>query len=298
MCSRIIAPIHEPLKSRSAYLYLLPILIGLTVFTAGSVLASLALSFTHYNIGQFPAFTGIANYRELFHSDLFWRVVLNTCYYVVLYVPASIAVSLALALLIEPSIRGISFFRTVYFLPVVVSIVAAAIIWSWMYNSDVGLLNYLLSFLGIAGPKWLDDPHWALPAIAIMSVWKNAGYNMMIFLAGLASIPKDYHEAARLDGSNAWNRFRHITLPLLSPVTFFVLIVTTIGAFQVFEQTFVMTNGGPGVSSLTLSYYIWQMAFRFFDLGGASALGYILFLLVLLVTGLQFLGRRKWVFQQ
>ena len=286
------------MRTRSAYLYLLPILIGLTVFTAGPVLASLGLSFTHYDIGQAPKFIGTSNYRELFHSDLFWQVLLNTCYYVLLYVPASIIVSLALALLIERRVRGIAFFRTVYFLPVVTSIVAAAIIWSWLYNSDVGLLNYLFSVIGINGPKWLEDPHWALPAIALMSIWKNAGYNMMIFLAGLTSIPKDYHEAARLDGSGAWHRFRHITLPLLSPVTFFVLVVTTIGAFQVFEQTFVMTNGGPGVSTLTLSYYIWQMAFRFFDLGGAMALGYIFFLLVLAVTGLQFLARRKWVFQQ
>jgi multiple sugar transport system permease protein len=285
-------------KSRAAYLYLLPILTGLIVFTAGPVLASLGLSFTHYEIGEAPKFIAAANYSELLHSDLFWRVAQNTCYYVVLYVPSSILVSLGLALLIEPRIRGIAFFRTLYFLPVITSIVAAAIIWSWMYNSDVGLLNYLLSFAGISGPKWLQDPHWALPAIAIMSVWKNAGYNMMIFLAGLASIPKDYHEAARLDGSSAWSRFRHITLPLLSPVTFFVLVVTTIGAFQVFEQTFVMTNGGPGISTLTLSYYIWQTAFKFFNLGGASALGYIFFVLVMSVTALQFLIRRRWVFQQ
>ena len=285
------------MRSRSAYLYLLPILIGLTVFTAGPVLASLGLSFTHYDIGQLPHFVGMANYRELFRSDLFWQVVLNTCYYAILYVPASILLSLALALLIEPRIRGIAFFRTIYFLPVVVSIVAAGIIWSWMYNSDVGLLNYLLSVVGISGPRWLDDPHWALPAIAIMSLWKNAGYNMMIFLAGLSGIPKDYHEAARLDGCGAWTRFRHITLPMLSPVTFFVFVVTTIGAFQVFEQTYIMTNGGPGVSTLTLSYYIWQMAFRFFDLGTAAALGYVLFLLVLVVTAVQYLARKRWVFQ-
>lgn len=286
------------MKSRAAYLYLLPILIGLTVFTVGPVLASLGLSFTHYEIGAAPKFIGAANYSELLHSDLFWHVLRNTCYYVILYVPASILASLGLALLIEKRIRGLAFFRAIYFLPVVTSIVAAAIIWSWVYNSDVGLLNYLLSLLGINGPKWLQDPHWALPAIALMSIWKNAGYNMMIFLAGLASIPKDYHEAARLDGSSAFSRFRHITLPLLSPVTFFVLVVTTIGAFQVFEQTFVMTNGGPGISTLTLSYYIWQTAFKFFNLGGASALGYSFFLLVLAVTALQFLARRRWVFQQ
>jgi multiple sugar transport system permease protein len=284
-------------KSRTAYLYLLPVLIGLTVFTLGSVIASLYISFTQYDIGSTPHFVGLQNYREFLSADLFWQVVKNTVYYVVLYVPASMIVSLLLAILVEKRVRGIAFFRTVYFLPVVTSMVAAAIIWSWMYNSDVGLLNYLLSMIGIDGPKWLRDPHWALPAIAIMSIWKNAGYNMMIFLAGLTNIPADYYEASRLDGTSAWNRFRHITLPLLSPVTFFVLIVTTIGAFQVFEQTYVMTNGGPGVSTLTLSYYIWQTAFRFFNLGGASALGYILFLLVLAVTALQFLARRRWVFE-
>jgi multiple sugar transport system permease protein len=285
-------------KSRAAYLYLLPILIGLTVFTADPILASLGLSFTQFDIGATPKFIGTQNYREFLNSALFWQVAGNTVYYALLYVPASIAVSLGLALLVEKRIRGIAFFRTIYFLPVVTSMVAAAIIWSWMYNSDVGLLNYLLSMIGIDGPKWLQNPHSALPAIAIMSIWKNAGYNMMIFLAGLANIPKDYYEAARLDGSSAWSRFLHITLPILSPVTFFVLVVTTIGAFQVFEQTFVMTNGGPGVSTLTLSYFIWQTAFRFFNLGGASALGYLFFILVLAVTALQFLARRRWVFQQ
>ena len=285
------------MKSRAAYLYLLPVLIGLTVFTLGSVIASLYISFTHYDIGSAPQFVGFQNYKDFLTTDLFWTVMRNTAFYVALYVPASIVISLLLAMLIEDRIRGIAFFRTVYFLPVVTSTVAAAIIWSWMYNSDVGLLNYLLSRLGINGPKWLQNPHWALPAIAIMSIWKNAGYNMMIFLAGLTNIPKDYYEASRLDGTNAWGRFRHITVPLISPVTFFVMIVTTIGAFQVFEQTYVMTNGGPGVSTLTLSYYIWQTAFRFFNLGGASALGYLLFLLVLIITAIQFSIRRRWVFE-
>jgi len=285
-------------RSRSALWYILPIFIGLSVFTVGPVVASLILSFTHYGISETPTFIGTANYVELLRSSLFWQVLGNTLYYVLLYVPASIVVSLALALLIEKKIRGIAIFRTIYFLPVVTSMVAGAIIWSWLYNSDIGLLNYILSLLGITGPKWLQDPHWALPAIAIMSIWKNAGYNMMIFLAGLSTIPKDYHEAARLDGARSWYRFLYVTLPLLSPVTFFVLAVTTIGAFQVFEQTFVMTNGGPGTSTLTLSYYIWQTAFKFFDLGSASALGYLFFVLIVIVTALQFLIRRKWVVQQ
>jgi multiple sugar transport system permease protein len=285
-------------RSRSAYLYLLPVLIGLIVFTAGPVIASFYLSLTHFEIGASPIFIGADNYRQTLQSDLFWQVAGNTFYYALLYVPLSIAVSLSLALLLETHTRGLTFFRTVYFLPVVTSMVASAIIWTWLYNGDIGLLNYLLSLAGINGPKWLRDPHWALPAIALMSVWKNAGYNMMIFLAGLSNIPRDYHEAARLDGASATSRFRKITMPLISPVLFFVLVVTTIGAFQVFEQTFVMTNGGPGNSTLTLSYYIWQTAFEFFNLGGASALGYLFFLLVLIVTALQFFVRRRWVFQQ
>jgi multiple sugar transport system permease protein len=284
-------------KSRTAYLYLLPVLIGFVVFTLGPVLASFYLSFTHYEIGAKPVFIGLGNYRELLQSHLFWQVTGQTFYYALLYVPASVATSLGLALLLEKKIRGLVFFRTVYFLPVVTSMVAAAIIWGWLYNSDIGLLNYLLSLVGISGPKWLQDPKWALPAIALMSVWKNAGYNMMIFLAGLANIPNDYHEAARLDGASAWERFRKITLPLLSPVMFFVLVITTIGAFQVFEQTYVMTNGGPGTSTLTLSYYIWQTAFEFFNLGSSSALSYLFFLIVLLFTALQFRARKRWVYQ-
>ena len=285
------------MKSRSAYLYLLPVLIGFTVFTLGPVIASLYLSLTHYEIAVAPVFVGLDNYKQLLNAQLFWEVVGNTFYYAFLYVPLSVGVSLALALLLEKKIRGITFFRTVYFLPVVTSMVAAAIIWTWIYNGDIGLLNYLLSLVGISGPKWLQDPHWALPAIAIMSVWKNAGYNMMIFLAGLANIPTDYHEAARLDGASAFDRFRKITLPLISPVLFFVLVVTTIGAFQVFEQTYVMTNGGPGTSTLTLSYYIWQTAFSFFNLGSASALGYLFFVIVLLMTAIQFQVRKRWVYQ-
>jgi multiple sugar transport system permease protein len=282
---------------KSAYLYLAPILIGLSVFTVGPVIASLFLSLSHYEMGATPTITGFQNYHDILGSQLFWKVAGQTFYYALIYVPFSIAVSLALALLIERKIAGLAFFRTVYFLPVVTSTVAAAIIWTWLYNGDVGLLNYLLSLIGINGPQWLRDPKWAMPAIALMSIWKNVGYNMMIFLAGLATIPADYHEAAKLDGASALRRFWKITLPMLSPVLFFVLVVTTIGAFQVFEQTYVMTNGGPGTSTLTLSYYIWQTAFEFFDLGRASAMGYLFFLIVLIFTAFQFIARKRWVFQ-
>jgi multiple sugar transport system permease protein len=284
-------------RDNSAYIYLAPVLIGFLVFTLGPILATLYLSLTHYEIGSTPVFVGAQNYRELFGSDLFWQVVRQSFWYVILYVPLSVVASLMLALLLERPVAGIAFFRTVYFLPVVTSMVAAAIIWTWLYNGELGLLRYLLAKVGIVSPRWLEDPRWALPAIAIMGVWKNAGYNMMIFLAGLANVPKDVHEAARLDGATSVRRFFRITLPLISPVLFFVTIVTTISAFQIFEQTYVMTRGGPANSTLTLSFYVWQTAFQFFNVGTASAIGYVLFAIVAAVTAAQFWARKRWVFE-
>jgi len=285
-------------RKGSSYLYLLPVLLGFTVFTAGSVLASFLLSFSRWELSQAPEWIGLSNYQELLHSSTFREVIRNTFYYVVLYVPLSIALSLSLALLLYQKFRGVALFRTVFFLPVVTSMVAAALIWGWLYNADIGLLNYLLSLIGVTGPRWLEDPKWAMPALVLVSVWKNAGYNMMIFLAGLANIPTELYEAARLDGTSAWQRFYKITIPLLSPILFFVTIVTIIGAFQVFEQTYVLTKGGPSNSTLTISYYIWQTAFQFFNLGGASSMAYLLFLMLLILTYIQFKIRKRWVFEQ
>jgi multiple sugar transport system permease protein len=278
--------------------YLLPVLVGLVVFTTGPVVVSLLLSFARWDITSMPVFIGGTNYSELFAAPLFWQVMGNTGFYAILYVPLNIILSLGLALLVHKKIRGVGFFRTLYFLPVVTSMVAAAMIFRWLYNSDVGLLNYLLGLVGISGPRWLEDPHWAMPSLVLLGVWKNAGYNMMIFLAGLSNVPQELHEAARLDGASAPKRFFRITLPLLSPVLFFVLVVTTISAFQVFEQTYVLTQNGPGNSTLTLSYYIWETAFQFFNMGSASAMAYILFALLGVLTLLQFWVRKRWVFQQ
>ena len=288
----------RPLRRGKPYLYLLPILIGYLSFTLAPVIIGFVYSLSTYHIGSELHPVGLQNCQDLRHSDLFWTVLSNTAYYAVLYVPMNIAVALGLALLLEKKVRGISFFRTIYFLPVVTSMVAAAMIWGWLYNADLGLLNYVLSIFGVQGPRWLEDPKWAMPALAIMAVWKNAGYNMMIFLAGLTSIGPEYYEAARLEGATPMQRFRTITLPLLSPVIFFVSVVTCIGAFQVFEQTYVLTRGGPGVSTLTLSFHIWQTAFQFFNIGGASAMAFVLFGLLLLLTAVQFMLRKRWVFQQ
>jgi len=279
------------------YLYLLPTIVGLLLFSAGAVAASFALSFTQWDIVTPPRWIGWDNYVSLVHSDFFWEVVRHTLTFAVLAVPSSVLAALALALLVNAGLRGIAFFRTVYFLPVVSSMIAVALVWSWIFNPRYGLLNTLLHLLfGIQGPAWLDDTTWALPAMVIVTVWKGLGYSMVIFLAGLQNIPADLYHAATLDGAGAWRRFRHITLPLLSPTTFFVLVITLINAFQVFEQTYVLTKGGPANSTVTLSYYVYQNAFQFFQMGRAAAVSYVLFALLFGVTLLQFRLQRRWVY--
>lgn len=280
-------------KNTEAYIYLAPVVIGLVVFTAGPIASTLYLSFTHWDLSETPKWVGGGNYQELTSSSLFWDVVLNTFYYVLLYVPLCVGFSLFLALTIRKKIPGHAIFRTIYFLPVVTSMVAAALIWNWLYNSDIGLLNFLLSKMGIAGPRWLESPAWAMPAIVLMSIWKNAGYFMMILLAGLLTIPQELYEAARIDGSSHINQFRSITLPLVMPILFFVIIMCTISGFQVFEQTYVLTHGGPANATLTLSFYIWQTAFQFFDMGRASAMAYLMFLLLAALTYAQFQLRKR-----
>jgi len=279
------------------YLYLLPTIVGLLLFSAGAVAASFFLSFTEWDIITPPRWIWLDNYAGLWHSDFFWEVLRHTLEFVVLAVPASVLAALALALLVNTSLRGITFFRTVYFLPVVSSMIAVALVWSWIFSPRYGLLNTLLNALfGIQGPAWLDDTAWALPAMVIVTVWKGLGYSMVIFLAGLQNIPPDLYHAATLDGAGTWRRFRHITLPLLSPTTFFVLVITLINAFQVFEQTYVLTKGGPANSTVTLSYYVYQNAFQFFHMGMAAAVSYVLFALLFGVTLLQFRLQRRWVF--
>lgn len=279
------------------YLYLLPTIIGLTLFSAGAVAVSFFMSFTQWDVVSSPEWVWLDNYVTLWQSDLFWEVFRNTVYFIFLAVPLSVAASLALALAANTGLKGITFFRTAYFLPVVSSMIAVALVWSWIFNPEYGLLNYLLLLLfGVKGPAWLDSTAWALPAMAIVTVWKGLGYSMVIFLAGLQNIPGDLYHAATIDGAGAWKRFRHITLPMLSPTTFFVLVITLINSFQVFEQTYVLTKGGPANSTLTMSYYIYQNAFQFFQMGKAAALSYVLFAAIFVVTLIQFRIQKRWVF--
>jgi len=286
-------------RKSAPYIFLLPVLIGMLVFSAGPILVSFILSFTQWDMVSPPQWIGGGNYADIIASDLFWQVFRNTAYYAALAVPSTIAIALFLALAVNRKLKGIAIFRTAFFMPVVTSMVAVAIVWGWMYNPDYGLINYLLhAWFNVRGPSWLQDPNWAMPAMAVVGVWKATGYNMIIFLAGLQSIPDEYYEAARLDGANRRQRLFSITLPMLSPTIFFVLVVTLIGAFQLFEQTYILTRGGPANATLTLSYFIFQNAFQFFRMGYASALAYVLFAVVFLLTLFQWRYQKKWVFYQ
>ncbi len=285
------------IRNFEPYFYLLPTLVGLILFTVGAVAVSFLMSFTSWDIVSHPEWIWLDNYVNLWHSELFWQVFRNTIWFVVLAVPLSVVCSLALALLVNNGVRGIRFFRTVYFLPVVSSMIAIALVWSWIFNPEYGMLNFLLrETFGVRGPSWFDSTTWALPAMVIVTVWKGLGYSMVIFLAGLQNIPAELYHAGTIDGAGAWKKFRHITLPMLSPTTFFILVITLINSFQVFEQTYVLTKGGPANATLTLSYYIYQNAFQFFQMGKAAALSYVLFALVFAVTLVQFRMQKRWVF--
>lgn len=279
-----------------AYLFLAPTVAGLAILHLIPVIRSAYFSFTDFNGVTPPDWIGFDNYNALAANPLFWRVLRNTIYYTVGFVPLTMLLALALALLVNQAIRGVTFFRALYFMPVVTSVVAISLVWAWLYQPQFGLINYGLGLIGIPGPGWLSSMEWSIPALFIMGAWRSAGFNFVIFLAGLKGIPQDYYEAAKVDGAGWWRRFLYITLPMLSPTMFFVLVVTIIGSFQVFEQTYVLTQGGPAYSTLTLSYWIYQNAFEWFNMGKASALAYTLFLIVMVVTAVQFLGQRRWVF--
>lgn len=287
---------RSPSERLEPYLYVAPAMLGIVVLVGGAVAASFGLSFTSWDLVSTPKYVGFDNYVELATSSLFWKVFENTLLYVVISVPVAVCASLVLAVLVNSRLPGIQVFRTAFFTPVVVSIVAAAVIWSWLYNPEFGVINWVLRVMfGIDGPRWLLDTGWALPSIAIMSTWKVLGYNMVILLAGLQSVPTHLSEAAMLDGAGRWRTFWSVTLPMISPVLFFVVVISTIGAFQIFEQTYVLTQGGPANSTLTLSYYVYQNAFQFLRMGYATTLALVLFALTLVVSIVQFRVQSRWV---
>ena len=278
---------------RAAWWFVAPALIVLGVFFFLPVLAALVMSLTDFDLYALDNFDnlrwiGFENYARLLREPLFWKALGNTLYFVALGVPTSIGVSLGAALLVNSKVarfRGL--FRTVYFAPVVTTLVAVAVVWRYIFHTRYGFLNYGLAQLGVDPIDWMGNPHWAMPAIVILAVWKNFGYNMLIFIAGLANIPDEQYEAAQLDGAGWWGRFRHVTLPGLAPTFVFVAIITMLGNFQIFAEPYVMTQGGPLQSTTTVVLMMYEEGFRWWRMGLAASIAFILFLIMLAGTWLQ-----------
>jgi multiple sugar transport system permease protein len=282
-------------EALAAYLFVLPSFVGFLVFLVVPMIASLGLSFYDWELLRPPRFSWLQNYQTLLNDRLFRQVLLNTAYYTVGLVPLNIVVSLGLALWLNTRLRGIGLFRLGFFMPVVTVTVAVSLVWKWMYQPDVGLINVALGWFGTRGLNWLGDPRWAMPALILMSLWKGFGYNMVLFLAGLQGIPSTIYEAAVIDGAGAWQRFWRITLPLLSPTMFLAIVLTIISSFQVFDQAYVMTGGGPVNATNTVVLYIFQSGFQFFRMGYASAIAWVLFAVIFLFTLAQMRLQRTWV---
>jgi multiple sugar transport system permease protein len=242
-----------------------------------------------------PTFIGLKNFLTLANDAVFRRVLLNTAYYTFGLVPLNIVISLSLALWLNRKLRGVSLYRLAFFLPVVTVTVAVSLIWKWMYDPFAGLIDAAVKLIGLTGPNWLSDPTWAMPALILMSVWKGFGYNMVLFLAGLQGIPSAIYEAATIDGATSWQRFWRITLPLLSPTMFFAVVMTVISSFQVFDQAYVMTGGGPANATNTIVLYIYQNGFQFFRMGYASAIAWVLFAIIFVITLVQMRAQNRWV---
>jgi multiple sugar transport system permease protein len=279
-------------RQRAAWLFLAPALLVLGVFFLLPVIAALALSLTDYDLYALAdirnlRFVALSNYWALLQRPLFWSALGHTVYFMAVGVPLSMAASLGSAMLLNsPLARAKPFFRTALFAPVVTTVVAVAVIWRYLFNTKYGMANFVLGHLGIHPIDWLGDPHWAMPTIIAFAVWKNFGYNMIIFLAGLQAIPIDLYEAARIDGASPWRQFRHITLPMLAPTMLMVSILTVSGYFQLFAEPYVMTEGGPLQSTTSVLYLMYDEGFKWWDLGSASAVAFLLFIIMFAVTAL------------
>jgi len=277
----------------AGYLFSLPFLVLFLVFTIGPVVASFLMSFTDLRSADIRnplavALVGIENYSKLFSDETFHKAAFNTAYFVVVGIPLTMGLALAVAVLLDSGITRLrTFFRVGYYLPVVTSIVAVAVVWRFLLQPDSGIVNTLLGYVGIEGPSWLRSETWAMPSLIVMSAWRNMGSLVIIFLAGLQVVPKEMHEAAAIDGAGAWARFRHITLPMMRPTLLFGSVVTTIGYLQFFEEPFIMTRGGPLDSTLSTAYYTYNQ-FGFGNYSYAAAMAYVLFVVIALVTAVQF----------
>lgn len=284
-------------KALLGYLFASPWIVGFLLFGLYPVLMSLWYSLCQYDVLRIPQFIGLRNYRELLFGDpYFYSAVWNTLFYTLVRTPLVILGSLLLAMIVSKAVRGVRIFRTIYFIPSIISGVILSVLWMWLLNPEYGLINSTLQFFGLQGPLWLIDPRWSKPAIILMSVWSLGGGRMLVFLAAIQNVPQHYYEAVEMDGGGWWARFRHVTLPFISPVLFLWFILEVIGALQVFVEAYVMTKGGPLNSTLFYNLYLYNKAFDDFDMGYASALAWLLFLLAGIITFVQFRISRKWVY--
>jgi multiple sugar transport system permease protein len=291
-------------ESRWGYLFIIPWMVGFVVFTAGPMIASLVLSMTRYNIMSPPTWVGLENYVKLFTGDpKFWHSLGVTVTYALVAIPLGLIFGFALAYLLNLRVPGVPFWRTVFYMPAVMPAVASALLWGAILNPRYGILNWFLSLAGIRGPGWLASRTWALPALVIMSLW-SVGGGMIIYLAGLQSIPTTLYESAQIDGASGWQQVRHITIPLMTPVIFFNLVIGIIGTFQYFTEVYVLTStatgglGGPADATLFYNIYLYNNAFRYLNMGYASALAWVLFVIVLLLTLLVFRSSAAWVYYE
>jgi multiple sugar transport system permease protein len=295
----------NPNQQSEGYLFLLPSLLGVLVFTVFPVLFAVFIAFTEWNLVSPPKFIGLANFTSLFTQDvLAGQVAVNTVFFVLTIVPLQVVLSLLLALALNRPLRAMGLFRGIYYVPVITTIVAAAIVFQFMFDRDYGLVNAPMWWLGdvlqikVDPPNWIGSSQWSKWSVVILTLWKNVGFTTLLFLAALQSVPKDLQEAAMIDGASRTQRLRNITLPLISPTTFFIVVILIIGAFRLFDEPFVMTRGGPAGSSTTAVMYIYQTAFQFSNLGKASAIALVLFVVIFGITLLQQRLQRRWVYYE
>jgi multiple sugar transport system permease protein len=285
-------------ERRWALVFLAPTILGLAVLSAGPILATLAISLTKWDLLTAPRLVGLDNFAALLSDDRFLKALRNTFFYTIVSVPIGLTIALGLAVALNQTFRGIALVRTAYFLPVVTSTIAVALVWQWIYAADSGLLNEAIGLVGIPSQKWLSNPTLAMPSIVAMSIWQGLGVNVIIFLAGLQAIPSELIDAASVDGAGRWARFRNVVMPLLTPTIFFTGILSLIASFQVFDQIFVLQKPRPTEATITVVYFIYENGFKFFKMGYASAASWALFIIVAVFTYIYFRSQDRWVHYQ
>lgn len=278
------------------YLFIAPAFIFVIGFTLIPVIGAFGISLTDWDLISPMKFTGLSNYQDAFSDPLARKTLFNTFYFTLISVPLGIILSLFLAVLMNQKLRGLSFFRTAFYIPVISSSVAIAVIFTWVLDPNFGLLNRALGLFGVSPIPWLISPTWAMPSVILVSVWRSLGFNMIILLAALQDVPSDLHDAAKIDGANSFQKFVRVVVPLITPAIFFIAITSIIGSFQSFDLVYNMTQGGPARATYLIGYYLWEQAFNFLHMGYGAAVAFVLFFLILLVTLVQWTTRKRWVY--